>query len=406
MEKTILHCDCNSFYASVETILNPALKGIPMAVGGSVENRRGIILAKNDLAKACGVLTAETIGRAKQKCPTLTIVRPHPAEYSKYSRQVNEIYQRYTDLVEPYGLDESYLDITNTMHLFGTGQDVADKLRAVIAQEIGLTVSVGVSYNKAFAKLSSDYKKPNATTCITRENYRAIAHPLPVTALMMVGKSVYEVLKRLQIKTIGDLACANQQTLIKELGKLGEVIHHYANGLDDSPVRSASDIREVKSVGNGLTFKRNLTTYDDVKVGVEALSDEVSARMRRHKVKCMTVQVHIKDANFKTISRQKKLDEPTNLSSDLIENAMALIQTHWNFSVPIRMLTITGTQLVEENNITSQLSLFDDDNAWKKEKELKLENMLDDLKNKFGTKIIKRGSIITNDIGIDDEHIE
>lgn len=401
--RVVLLSDCNAFYASVETILNPELKGIPMAVGGSVENRHGIILAKNDLAKKSGVVTAETINSAKRKCPDLTVVPPHREAYSKYSKIVNEIYERYTDLAESYGLDETYLDVTNTTHLFGTGKEIADELREVVYRETGLTVSIGVSFNKAFAKLGSDLHKPNATTCITRENFKEIVFPLKVTSLIMVGKSAYDVLKRHGIYTIGDLAMYDKKILIKELGKMGGMIHDYANGIDDSPVKSIYADREIKSVGNGMTFKRNLTCMGDVKIGVTALADEVSFRMRKYNVKCQTVQVQIKDADFITISRQKKLNEPTNLASVLIKSALELIEKSWDFKRSIRLITITGSNIVDESHMpVKQITLFDDDNPDKNEKEELLENMLDGLKDKFGKNIVKRASIIKNDIGIDD----
>lgn len=402
MERTILLCDCNSFYASVETILNPNLKGIPMAVGGSQEDRHGIILAKNDLAKSYGVVTAETINSAKRKCHNLTIVPPHRDEYIKYSKKINEIYERYTDLVDPYGLDESYLDVTRTMHLFGTGKEIADELREVVFKETGLTISVGVSFNKVFAKLGSDYKKPNATTCITKENFKEFIYPFKVTSLFMVGKAVNEVLKRHRIYTIGHLASADKNILEKELGKIGGLIHDYANGLDDSLVASVYAEKEIKSVGNGITFKRNLTSMDDVKIGVSSLADEVSYRMRRYKVKCMTVQVQIKDSDFKTISRQKTLSEPTNLSAVIIENALELIQKNWNFKRPIRLITITGCNIVDENySLAKQITLFEETSSHDTEKNERIEKMLDDIKGKFGKQAVKRASVIKNDIGID-----
>lgn len=402
MGRTILLCDCNSFYASVETILNMSLKGIPMAVGGSEENRHGIILAKNDLAKEYGVITAETINSAKRKCPNLTIVPPHRDEYVKYSKKVNEVYERYTDLVEPYGLDESYLDVTNTMHLFGSGKEIADGLREIVFKETGLTISVGVSFNKVFAKLGSDYKKPNATTCITKENFREFIYPFKVSSLFMVGKSANEVLQRHRIYTIGQLASFNKEILTKELGKMGGMIHDYANGIDESPVKSIYDEKEIKSVGNGLTFKRNLTSINDVQIGVEALADEVSFRMRKYKVKCHTVQVEIKDSNFKTMSRQQKLSEPTNLSSVIIKNAMELIKNNWDFKRAIRLITITGCNIVAENHSpVKQITLFENPEANNTGKEERFEKMLDDIKDKFGKDIVKRASLIKNDIGID-----
>ena len=402
MDRTILHCDCNGFYASVEEVLNPELKNIPMAVGGNEENRHGIILAKNELAKKYNIKTGENIWQARKKCPNLIVVKPHRGEYLKYSKIVNSIYERYTDLVEPFGIDESWLDITHSMHLFGTAKEIADELREVVYEETGLTISVGVSDNKAWAKLGSDYKKPNATTVFDRSNYRELIFPLPIEDLLYVGKSSKDALNRLNINTIGDLAVSDKKMIIDKLGKAGEVIYNYANGIDDSPVRSVYEAREIKSVGNGLTFKHNLRSWSDVRVGVEALSDEVARRMRKHNVKAFTVQVNIKDENFKTISRQKKLDTPTNLAKELAENAMNIIEGCWNINRAIRMITITGANLVDSQYSMEQISLFDNGKSERRERQEHLEESLDKLKDKYGESIVKKGSILNNDLGIDE----
>ena len=215
MDRTILHCDCNGFYASCECAKNPQLKNVPMAVGGSVEARHGIILAKNELAKKYNVKTAETIWQAKKKCPDLVIVSPHYELYEEYSKRVNDIYKEYTDLVEPFGIDESWLDVTGSRALFGDGEKIANILRERIKAELGITISVGVSFNKVFAKLGSDYKKPDATTIITRENFKEIIYPLPVTDLLFAGKKTAVQLEKLKIKTIGDLACTDKEKLVK-----------------------------------------------------------------------------------------------------------------------------------------------------------------------------------------------
>ena len=220
-DRVILHCDCNAFYASVECLLHPAYRDVPMAVCGDPENRHGIILAKNERAKRFGVQTAETIWQARRKCPDLVLAPPHRDQYAIYSKRVNAIYQRYTDLVEPFGIDESWLDVTGSQRLFGSGPEIADRLRAEVQRETGLTISVGVSFNKIFAKLGSDYKKPDATTVISRENYRDIVYPLSVSALLYVGKSARETLQNMRIRTIGDLAHADRKALVASLGKIG-----------------------------------------------------------------------------------------------------------------------------------------------------------------------------------------
>ena len=400
MDRTILHCDCNAFYASVECMLRPELKKVPMAVCGDPESRRGIILAKNELAKSCGVQTAETIWQAKKKCPDLLLVPPHRREYERYSRLINGIYQSYTDLVEPFGIDESWLDVTGSRALFGDGVQIANRIREQIKQELGLTVSVGVSFNKIFAKLGSDYKKPDATTVISRETYRNIVYPLPVTALLFVGKSAAAVLAGFQIRTIGQLAAADPEKLENRLGKLGRQLQAYAAGLDDSPVRPAAEEREIKSIGNSITFRRNLETEEDIRLGVGTLSDQVASRLRRHGVLCRTVQVTIKDPDLRTITRQMPLETPTHLAADLSRASLALLRRSWG-KRPIRMLGVAGMNLISEGEWGEQLSLWDQESGGEREKQEKLEAALDDIRARFGKKAISPAAILKNDLGID-----
>ena len=397
MERTILHCDCNGFFASVECLLSPGLKDVPMAVCGNPENRHGIILAKNELAKKYNIQTAETIWQAKKKCPDLVLVPPHHDEYIKYSKIINKIYESYTDKIEPFGIDESWLDVSGSVHLFGNGKNIADNLRAVIASEVGLTISVGVSFNKVFAKLGSDYKKPNATTVIDKENFEAIVFPLPVSALLYVGKASKEILSRLYIQTIGDLAKSDRNMIISKLGKTGELIHDYANGIDDSPVKGVTEERDIKSVGNGMTFKRDLLGISDITISVKTLAESVASRMRHNGVKCQTIQGTIRDPDFKTITRQKALIRPTYLAKELSSAALEIIQKSWKSRSPIRMLTITGSNLVPAENFEEQISLFDDT---KPEKQENLETAIDKIRNKFGKGAISFGSAINNDLGI------
>lgn len=399
--RTILHCDCNGFYASVECLLRPELREIPMAVCGDPENRRGIILAKNELAKKYNIQTAETIWQAKKKCPSLTLVSPHRGQYEKFSQLVNAVYQRYTDLVEPFGIDESWLDITGSLHLFGSGKDVAEEIRQTVKRELGLTVSVGVSFNKIFAKLGSDYKKPDATTVISPENFRQIVFPLPVSALLFVGKSAMETFSKLGIRTIGDLAESDKPLLAAKLGKMGETLHDYANGLDDSPVKSVYDEREIKSIGNSITFRRNLVGLEDIRLGVLALADTVAARMRKHGLKCATVQVIIKNPNLKIISRQRTLSSPTHLAKVLGDTALDIIQASWNLNAPIRMLSITGSNLVPAEETGEQLSLFENSTE-SLEKQEHLESALDAIRAKYGKNAVSIAGVLKNDIGLDE----
>ncbi len=400
MERTILHCDLNAFYASVECLYRPELKDVPMAVSGSIENRHGIILAKNELAKRQGVVTAETVWQAKKKCPELTLVPPNHERYHKYSKLVNQVYIRFTDRVEPFGIDESWLDVTGCLNLFGSGKEIADKIRETVKSELDLTVSVGVSFNKIFAKLGSDYKKPDATTVISRENYKDIVHPLPVIELLYVGKAATDTLWKYGIRTIGQLAEYDKKALASKLGKMGEMIHAYANGIDDSPVKFAHEPDEVKSLGNGMTFKRNLVGLDDINAGLLALSDKVATRLRKAGLKCSTVQVAIKDPQFNTISRQMKLAKPTQSSKEIRVVALDIIKRAWNLKAPIRMLTVTGTQLVDEHN-PEQLSLFYEGDTKQREKMEKIEDTVDTIRSRYGKGSISFGSIIQKDIGIE-----
>ena len=388
MDRTILHCDCNGFFASVECDINPALKNVPMAVGGSEENRHGIILAKNELATGYGIRTAETIWKAKQKCPNLVIVEPHHELYREYSKRVMDIYKRYTDLVEPFGIDEAWLDVTESRRLFGEGKEIADTLRRVVREETGLTISAGVSFCKVFAKLGSDYKKPDATTVFDRDNWKEMIFPMDVGELLYVGKSAKKTLNNLGIKTIGQLAITDEKLLVSQLGKLGHQLKIYASGQDKSPVKSIYDIDEIKSVGNGRTFSHDLLGEEEIRHSIRSLCDSIARRMRAQGVKCTTLQVQIKDPNFRVIQRQKKLEKPTYISREIHNAAMEIIRESWNLKLPIRMITVTGSNLIKEDEINEQISLFDE-NDGRREKAERLERTLDDIKNKFGRDVFK-----------------
>lgn len=396
MDRVILHCDCNGFFASVECALNPDLKNVPMAVGGDQEARHGIILAKNELAKKYNIQTAETIYSAKKKCPNLVIVPPHHDLYEEYSQRVNAIYAEYTDLVEKFGIDESWLDVTGSQKLFGTGKEIADILRKRIREEIGITISVGVSFNKVFAKLGSDYKKPDATTVISRENFREIVYPLSVKDLLFVGKRTAETLFKMRINTIGELANSDEHILCKMLGKQGEMIYRYARGEDNSPVDPHSN-DEVKSVGNGMTFRRDLCGEKDIFCGITHLSESIASRMRRKGVKCTVVQVTIKNPDLVSIQRQEKLDHPTNLAKEITEKAMELVRRNWNMSNPIRMLTVTGGGIVCEDG-QCQLSFFEE--SVQNPKQEKLEKALDSIRSKYGKDAVQNANTLNNDLGI------
>ena len=280
MDRVIFHCDLNCFYASVELLSHPELREVPVAVAGDPASRHGIILAKNEPAKQCGVKTAETIWQAKKKCPNLVLLPAHHKLYREYSNKVNAIYDEYTDLAESFGIDESWLDVTNTLHLFGgDAKALANAIRQRVKRELGLTLSVGVSFNKVFAKLGSDYKKPDATTVISRENWRSIVWPLPVGDLLYVGGAAQKLLGQYGVKTIGQLAACKMETLETLMGKMGTQLYEYANGLDSAPVRARLDAEPVKSVGNGTTFPADLVRWEQIRQGLAPLCDSVATRL-------------------------------------------------------------------------------------------------------------------------------
>ena len=374
MDRIILHCDLNGFYASVELLSHPDLREVPMAVCGDPASRHGIILAKNEPAKRFGIQTAETIWQAKKKCPDLVLLPPHHDLYRVYSKKVNAIYDEYTDLVEPFGIDESWLDVTHTLHLFGgDARALADTLRRRVKEELGLTLSVGVSFNKVFAKLGSDYKKPDATTVISRENWQRIVWPLPVGDLLYVGGAARKLLHQYGVDTIGQLAACRPEMPETLMGKLGTQLYEYANGLDREPVRSRYDAEPVKSVGNGTTFPKNLTTRMEVQNGVAMLADSVATRLRKYGLYAGGLQVTVRDPAFRDRSRQRQLAAPTHLIRDLTDTAMELVNELWKPPAPIRALTVTAIHLVPEDEAYEQVDLFTAASTPHKEKQEKLE---------------------------------
>ena len=392
MERVILHCDLNAFYASVELLAYPELRGQPVAVCGDPESRHGIILAKNEAAKRFGVKTAETIWQARQKCPELVLLPPHREQYRQYSRRMNEIYGQYTDLVEPFGIDESWLDITGSMHLFGNdAAAIADAIRARAARELGLTLSVGVSFNKVFAKLGSDYRKPDATTVISPENWREMVWPLPVGSLLYAGPAAQRALGQYGVRTIGQLA--NVEPALPEhlLGKLGSQLWEYANGLDKSPVRPQHVKEPVKSVGNSCTFPENLTTRAQIRRGTAMLGDSVAGRLREQGLYCGAVQIGLKDAAFHRVSRQKQLPASTHLMRELLDAAMELIDRTWKPPTPIRLINVTALALTDRRETYEQLDLLAPQRTEESAKLERLESAIDSLRKKYGSQVISFG---------------
>ncbi len=391
-DRTILHCDLNGFFASVEALSHPEIGDAPMAVAGDVKSRHGIILAKNEAAKKFGVSTAEPVWQAKRKCPNLLLLPPNHDKYAMYSRKVNEIYARYTNKVEPFGIDESWLDITMSLKLFGDGKKVADTLRETVKKELGLTISVGVSFNKVFAKLASDYKKPDATTIFDR-SAMSIIRALPAKDMLFIGKTTATALAGMGIRTIGELADFNQRSLIMRFGKFGRTMSEYARGEDYSEVADFGSVEEAKSIGNSITFARDLIGKQDVRVGFTKVAEKVSLRLKEEGVKCGGIQIVVKGADFSRITRQCVIDKPTNSISQLVDCAMTLAEKSWNFSEPVRLLGISGHSFSCEN-APVQGELFVDENLKKSERRDAAERAFLEVRKKFGKGSIEFGDII------------
>lgn len=392
MARVILHCDMNSFFASVELLSHPELRDAPVAVCGDPASRHGVILAKNEAAKKFGIVTAETIWQARKKCPGLVLLPPHHHLYREYSQKINAIYDQYTDLVEPFSVDESWLDITGSLHLLGgDGKAVADEIRERVRRELGLTLSVGVSFNKVFAKLGSDYKKPNATTVISPENWKEIVWPLPVGELLFVGKAARNTLAQFGVKTIGELAAMDVGQLETLMGKAGRQLYEYANGLEREPVRSRSETEPPKSVGSGSTFQKDLRSRREVSAALSLLADDVATRLRQYGMYAGGVAVTLRTPDFQDRSRQKRFASPTHLMRELADGAMELLETFWKPPDPIRMLTVTAIALTDSADAYEQVDLLDDSGP-KREKQEKLESALDQIRGKYGMGAVRFGA--------------
>lgn len=396
MARTILHCDLNSFYASVELLSHPELRQQPVAVCGDPDSRKGIILAKNEPAKRCGVKTAETIWQARQKCPDLALLPPHHDQYRQFSRIINDIYGQYTDLVEPFGIDESWLDITGSMHLFGgDARAIADGIRRRISQELGLTLSIGVSFNKVFAKLGSDYRKPDATTVIPPESWQEIVWPLPLNSLLYAGPAAQRALGQYGIHTIGDLAAVDPVLPQRLLGKLGRQLWDFANGRDTAPVRPQHEKEPVKSVGNSFTFRENLISREQVLQGMSLLCDSVASRLRQQNLYCGAVQIGLRDPAFRNISRQKQLACSTHSMRDLLRTAMELTDCIWKPPSPLRLLSVTALSLTDRLETYEQVSLFVPQQSAGEAKLERLEETVDAIRKKYGGKAIAYGDTLS-----------
>ena len=396
MSRVILHCDMNNFYASVETLYDPSLKNKRIAVCGCVEDRHGIVLAKNEAAKKLGVKTGDTVWEAKLKCPDIVVVPPHFERYSKYSKKAREIYSRYTDLVESFGMDECWLDVTGSTRLFGSGREIADKIRNTVRTELGLTVSVGVSFNKVFAKLGSDLKKPDATTVIDESNFKELIYGLPANSLLGVGRATSANIHRIGVDTIGELAELSRDTLALRLGKHGERVWCYANGLDFSPVMPVDCSAEIKSIGRGITAVRDLVNETEVSRVMYAMSRKVAAKLRENDLAASGVQITVKNNKLVSHDYQCALPFDTNSACVIYKRAFELFRLRYVWEHSVRAVSVRAIGLVGAD-IPRQLDFtYDPTVIARKER---LDAAEDGIAKRFGSDAVKPMSLL-NDLHI------
>lgn len=391
MERIIIHSDMNSCYASIECSLNPELKGKPVAVGGSVEDRHGIILAKTAEAKKFGVRTGEAIWQAHKKCPNLIVVPPHFDIYAKYSAFARDIYRRYTDKIEPMGLDEVWCDITGSILLFGSVENITDGIREAFKNELGITVSIGVSYNKIFAKLGSDLAGVDEVVFITKDNYKDVVWPLSVSSIMGVGRNTAKKLKSYGINTVGDIAVMDRDWLKLTFGVVGEDMWRYSNGYDNSTVKADDYAREVKSIGHGVTCREDLTNDEEVWLAFLQLSQDVSKRLKKEKLSTTAVQISVRDTFFMTKQFQCDIGYPTQSAMDISKTALKLFRENYSWMSNVRALSVRAINLCDED-APMQLDLSGE------YKQRDRQKILDDtalsLREKFGSDALFNCSIM------------
>lgn len=393
MLRTILHSDMNSCYASIEAKLNPKLKNKAMAVCGDPKNRHGIILAKSQEAKIIGVKTGEAIWQAKIKCPNLILVPPHYEKYLEFSRKARKIYYSYTNRVEPFGLDECWLDVSESLKLFGSGEEIANEIRKRMKNELGITVSVGVSFNKVFAKLGSDLKKPDATSVIKRENFKKIVWPLDISSIIGIGKSTKRKLNGIGIYTLGELAKTDVKTVKGILGINGLYLWQYANGFDDRPVKDYSYKEVIKTIGNSSTLVEDLYTNEEVYNIFQILSLNVSKRLREANLSSIGIKIFIRDNNLFSFEFQAPISNPTQSSIILAEKAIDLFKKKYKWNFPIRALGLRAINLVDDK-IPTQTDIFSDYKEIVKKENL--DKAIYNIRKKYNKDILTFASLKNN----------
>ncbi len=390
-ERIILHCDLNNFFASVSLLFNPTLVDMPVAVCGDKENRHGIVLAKNEIAKKFNVKTAEPIFEAQRKCRELVILPPLYKEYHEYSKRAQEIYSRYTDLIEPFGIDECWLDVTGSTLLFGSGEEIANKIRNDIKRELGITISVGVSFNKVFAKLGSDLKKPDAVTVISKQNFKEKLWNLSIDTLLFVGKNTAARLKSMGINTIGDITLCDDATLKRALGKTGMEIKRYALGEDSSPVTPITVESKPKSIGRSTTGAKDFTNNEEVWQAFLGFAEAISAELREYELYASGVQVHIRTASLAVKEFSFSHKSATNSALLIAKRGYELFCKSYFFSEPLRSVGLRAIGLKTEAEAVQQDIFGESETEAYNER---IEDSIYKVRKKFGKDSIKRGRII------------
>lgn len=381
MERIILHCDLNNFYASAECARNPALKGKPLAVGGNEKDRHGIILAKSTEARKFGIKTGDKISEAYCKCKDLTVLNPDFDLYLNFSKQVRKIYSEYTDMIEPFGIDEAWLDVTGSVRVFGNGETIANEIRERIKSEIGLTISVGVSFCKSFAKLGSDMKKPDAVTVISKENFKDKIWCLPIGALLFAGRSTVKILNKYGIYTIGEFANSSPDFAKKILGKSGYDLWIVANGIDNSAVAYYGEKSPIKSIGRGSTCIDNLKDNEEVFRVIRELSFEVSEKLISERLEANSLQLTIKTEDLEIRAYSSHFVFPTDNEKEICENAFNLFKKNFEWTKNIRSVTVRTFNLAGyKNPHQTELGY----NMERREKLTFEENARIELKEKYG----------------------
>lgn len=390
-ERIILHSDMNCFYASVEMMLDPSLRGKAVAVCGSTENRHGIVLAKSELAKKAGVKTGMVNWEARQRCPDLIMVKPQYEQYLKYSELARNIYQRYTDQVEPYGMDECWLDVGGSRSVCGSGMEIAENIRKTVKEELGLTVSIGVSFNKMFAKLGSDMKKPDAITEIRKAEFKKKIWPLPASDLLFVGRATTAKLEQYGITTIGGIANADPQFLKRLLGVNGLGLWRSAAGLDDSPVMHKDFVSPIKSVGHGITCTADLENEDEVWKVMLELSQDIGHRLRIHKLKASGVQISIRSNDLGFRQYQAPLTLATQSPSVIAHKAIQIFRDNYRWIMPVRAVTVRAIKLRPKNE-PEQIDLFTD--MRQLERLDRLDDCIEDIRRRFGKRAVFQACLL------------